>query len=123
MISQSYEKEATCEEDNDDNADGRSGEQFKVKMPLAEKPATDSAKDRASAGCWTHWYRGVDRRIYHKCVFCPVTALIAVRRQYSPKQSQYQIRTRYKPSAGATKREPSVRPDFNLETISSSSIL
>ena len=39
------------------------------------------------------------------------------------KQSQYQTFTKYKPSAGATKREPSAHPDLNRAVISSAFIL
>jgi len=98
-----------------------------MKMPLTKKPVADAAEDRPSAAFQLCCYGGVDRRIYHKCVqssspasptFCK-----AARRQPDSKQSQYQIFTKYKPSAGATKREPSARPNFNRVAISSTFIL
>src|SRR5438105_14068548 len=123
MVSQGDEEESARQEDNNDYAHGCSREEFEMKMALTEKPVPDAPKDRASAGLWTHRYRGVDRRIYHKCVFLPRDCSPLPSGAIPSKQSQYQILTRYKPSAGATNRVPSRRPDFNRELISSGPVL
>ena len=54
MIAECYVKKDACEEDNDDDAYGCSGEELKVEMLLAEKPLSETVKGgKTGAFCWS----------------------------------------------------------------------
>ena len=46
MDAQSHEQENAGQENDDDDANGCSGEELEVKMPLTKKPVADAAEDR-----------------------------------------------------------------------------
>jgi hypothetical protein len=49
MISQRHIEKYSCQENDNDRSGGRAGEKLKMKMPLAEKPFSDVAKEGKTA--------------------------------------------------------------------------
>ena len=124
------EEENAGQENDDDHASGGAGEELKMKMSLAEKPARDFGQSMTCA--FSFVVNGIDLRdarraiiiITRKQVLLPTRAL-QTRSPPVLKQPQYRTRTRNNPSAGAAdpslevpceqhKRRPNLAAEITL---------